>query len=625
MMPKKSFAETAMELGGKTFEEIKSMGKVDKADDQVEELFSLKYQTVNSPAHRAVWDHDFPSKEFFNFNPDEDEFPKVKKKCLQVIRKHKKEDTIYNSSTGKLSDQLISDLASAGYFGLLVDLPKKPAMKLTEFVSFLSQVATLEPNVAGLASVHGCIGAVDPVRTFGTEEQKKKFLPLLASGKKLSAFALTEPNAGSDLTALKTRAVLNGDHYIVNGEKLFITNAICGRLISLVCMIDGEPQVLIVDLPNKQTKNFKIKKYGLYALTRLNNNGLIFKDFKVPKENLLSVDKGNGLTVAYHGLNLGRISLCANASGCMKVMLADMLPWARFRRTYGGAIISRELVQMRVAKLAGYILSADAMSHWCASLLDQGYRGELECIIAKIFGSECQKEAAIDLCMKTHGGRSFLHGHPLGDNLHDLLAPCIYEGEGDMLNLAFFKSLVKDHGVKYFEPIGWAMKNAGIDGMPNALQFMKNIKVFMPYMKWMLDEYTCKFNVNLDGVCYSLADHASFATNNLRKSASQISKIMRKYQLKLADRQCRMSLISSKIQNLIIMLATIGFASERGSDIDIEIADVSCEFLKNKVIGSHPTDHQLRKAVELGKKIAENKFIFGDDINGSEILMPYEQ
>ena len=71
-----------------------------------------------------------------------------------------------------------------------------------------------------------------------------------------------------------------------------------------------------------------------------------------------------------------------------------MLPWARFRKTYGGAIVSRELVQMRVAKLAGYILSADAMSHWCAGLLDQGYRGELECIIAKIFGSECQKEAA---------------------------------------------------------------------------------------------------------------------------------------------------------------------------------------------------------------------------------------
>ena len=88
-MPKKSFAETAMELGGKTFEEIKSMGKVDKADDQVEELFSLKYQTANSPAHRAVWDHNFPNKEFFNLNLnlDEDEFPKIKKKVSSSCKK----------------------------------------------------------------------------------------------------------------------------------------------------------------------------------------------------------------------------------------------------------------------------------------------------------------------------------------------------------------------------------------------------------------------------------------------------------------------------------------------------------------------------------------------------------
>ena len=93
----------------------------------------------------------------------------------------------------------------------------------------------LEPSVAGLASVHGCIGAVDPIKTFGNKYQKEKWLPLLASGEKLSAFALTEPCAGSDMTALKTTAILEGDHYVVNGEKLFITNAICGRLISLVC------------------------------------------------------------------------------------------------------------------------------------------------------------------------------------------------------------------------------------------------------------------------------------------------------------------------------------------------------------------------------------------------------
>ncbi len=106
-----------------------------------------------------------------------------------------------------------------------------------------------DPTIAGLASVHGCIGAVDPVRTFGDEEQKERFLPGLASGERLSAFALTEPCAGSDLTALRTRAVLQGDQYLVTGEKLFITNVVPGRTIGLVCLIDDKPAVLICELP----------------------------------------------------------------------------------------------------------------------------------------------------------------------------------------------------------------------------------------------------------------------------------------------------------------------------------------------------------------------------------------
>src|ERR671922_972042 len=102
------------------------------------------------------------------------------------------------------------------------------------FTRFLTRVATLDATVAGLASVHGCIGAVDPVRTFGSAEQKARFLPRLASGEALSGFALTEPGAGSDLTALRTTATLVGDHYEVTGEKLFITNIVPGRTAGVV-------------------------------------------------------------------------------------------------------------------------------------------------------------------------------------------------------------------------------------------------------------------------------------------------------------------------------------------------------------------------------------------------------
>src|SRR5207244_11701984 len=132
------------------------------------------------------------------------------------------------------------------------------------------------------------------------------------------------------------------------------------------------------------------------------------------------------------------------------------------RSTYGQTINTRELVKRRIARLAALIAGADALVAWTSWLIDQGYRGELECIVAKIFGSEAQKEAAIELFMKTHGGRSFLKGHLFGDNVHDFLAPCIYEGEGDMLGMAFFKSLVKEHGKAFFEPIGKALQRAQI-------------------------------------------------------------------------------------------------------------------------------------------------------------------
>src|SRR6185436_757802 len=259
----------------------------------------------------------------------------------------------------------------------------------------------------------------DPVRTFGNAEQKSRFLPRLASGRSLSAFALTAPCAGSDLTALRTRADRVGDEFVVNGEKLFITNVVPGRTLGLVCLIDRKPAVLVVDLPEAENEHFQLRKYGLYALKHTHNQGIIFRDFRVPAANLLVPKRGDGLTIAYHGLNLGRVALCAGAAGNMRLMMASMLPWANFRVTYGESIAKRELVRRRLGRLAGLIVACDALVAWCSTLLDQGYRGEMECVIAKIFGSEVQKEAAIELFMKTHGGRSFLHGHIFGDNVHE--------------------------------------------------------------------------------------------------------------------------------------------------------------------------------------------------------------
>jgi len=633
-----SFAETAMKLSGKSEEESRSIGAVDMADDQVEKLFAKKYQTTNSPAHLAVWSNNLPLDQFVGSTPETpSDTARVMQESYDLIRERRLNGTLYDENQ-KITEEALNALGAAGYWGLLVDRSYGgQGVSFVSFARFLTKMATIEPTVAGLASVHGCIGAVDPIRTFGTAGLRKKYLPLLASGERLSAFALTEPCAGSDLTALRTRAVLDGDDYVVNGEKLFITNAVPGRTVGLVCLIDDRPAVLIADLPEQENEHFQIVSYGLYALRQTHNNGLKFRDFRVPKENLLVPQRGDGLTVAYHGLNRGRVALCANAAGTMRVMLAGMLPWSKFRRTYGEPIQNRELVQRRVGKLAGMIVGADALVEWCAWLLDEGYRGEMECVVAKIFGSESQKEAAIELLMKTHGGRSFVKGHMLGDYVHEYLAPCIYEGEGEMLGMSFFKSLVKEHGKRFFEPIGYALQAAGIK-KPNPLNPMHAWalrKAVLPYLKWRVGEifsgkelfggiFGGSGTPNLPQMPGDLREHALFAIRSLRKSRLEIDAMMTKYQLALPDRQCLMAQMSGRIQNMVIMLTACLYAARQDDEVIHMSVDVLCREMKQQITGARPDSRYFRAATKLGARIAAGGFSAVAGVDAPEILMPYE-
>jgi alkylation response protein AidB-like acyl-CoA dehydrogenase len=624
-----SFAETALKLGGKSADEAGRMGALDKADDQVDQLFAKKYQTTNSPVHRAIWDRELPVDLFESKTPvAPPEVDRVMQDSLAIMRKHVQAKTNLDDQR-KVPQNVLDELGEVGYWGLLVDKQYGGSgAPFAAFASFLTKMAIIDPTIAGLASVHGCIGAVDPVRTFGNAEQKQRFLPELASGRRLSAFALTEPGAGSDLTALKTVAVKEGNEYVVNGEKLFITNVVPGRTIGLVCLIDKRPAVLIVDLPPEENDQFQLCKYGLYALKHTYNQGIVFKNLRVPAENLLKPQRGDGLTIAYHGLNLGRTSLCANAAGTMRLMMASIIPWAKYRKTYGAAIASRELVQRRLARLAGLTVACDALVQWGGGLIDEGYRGEMECVIGKIFGSEAQKEASIELLMKTHGGRSFLHGHMFGDNVHEYLAPCIYEGEGEMLGMAFFKSLVKQHGTQYFEPVGKALQASGIKNpnMANPMHLWALRKVFVPYAKWLAGEaLRPKPRPNLPSMPETLRRHAEYACSQLQGAPYEISyKTLSKHQLGLADRQCRMSELSSRLQDMVTILCTSLYAARQNDEVVRQAADIICQDLTRKLTGQRPSDRYFRSATKLGEAIVEGGFKSIAGLDVGEIMMPYD-
>ncbi|MCA9806140.1 MAG: acyl-CoA dehydrogenase, partial [Cyanobacteria bacterium HKST-UBA02] len=363
-------------------------------------------------------------------------------------------------------------------------------------------------------------------------------------------------------------------------------------------------------------------------LSHAHNNGLKFKNLKVPKENLLAVPKGDGLTVAYHGLNMGRLALCATASGVMRLMLANMLPWANFRETYGKAIETRELVKRRIARATALIAGSDALVAWGSWLLDQGYRGELECIIAKIFGSEAEKECAIELFMKTHGGRSFVQGHIFGDNVHDFLAPCIYEGEGEMLGMAFFKALAKNHGSTYFEPVGLALQKHGIRAFnpvnPGHAWALRS--ELMKYMGWYISRVASgKDKREVSDMDPRLNEHINFALEQLHQHPLELSEAMVTHQLKLPDRQCRIAEMSQRVQDTITILVTASWAHELKDKVMTAAADILCQDLTRKLIGERPSDSYYKACSKLADMVIEGEFKDLQTIEKADIIFSYEK
>jgi hypothetical protein len=250
----------------------------------------------------------------------------------------------------------------------------------------------------------------------------------------------------------------------------------------------------------------------------------------------------------------------------------------------------------------------------------------MECTVAKIFGSESLKESAIDLFMKTHGGRSFLHGHIFGDNVHEYLAPCIYEGEGEMLCMGFFKSLIKEHGHKYYEPIGKALYAAGIKqpNMANPAHMMKLAPAAMPWLKWRANEMVAgPVRAKLPSMPPSLAELAQFAADNLQGSRLEVDRLMQKNQLKLADRQCLMVELSQRIQSMIVMLTTSLWAARQSDELVKTAAIVLGRDIRRQLTGKRPTSEDFRLTTKLGSDIAEGGFKAIAGVEEVELLMPY--
>lgn len=649
----KSARNIAAEVGtlaGHSADEIARTSEVTGLDAMARKLYGDKGNSSASCIHRLLWG-DVSLAEFAAVEPEFD--PRVEEifqATLAALIKNRDEGTLYGEDE-KISAKTIADLGKAGYWGLRV--PKEYGGAGAADVHFFRVITRLSQagfhNEAGLASVHGCIGAVGPISLKGSEAQKQKYLTALASGEFTSCFALTELGAGSDLANVKTIARRVGDQWLITGEKRFITGSGHGKLCCLVACVEGESNargemtkaVFIVELPDSDSESFELVRYKLHPLKHIPNNGLRFKNFAIPAENRLTPPGDNGMVTAYHGLNYGRIAVEANAAGAIRQILRSITgsvsaaailtadegtrataSWGEFRHTLGREIQRRDLVRERIARLASLTVVCDALRDWSASKLWSGFRGELECTMAKVFGSWAQEEAALKQGLLTHGGRSLIQGHLIGDNIHDFLAALIYEGENHMLLMKFFLEMGEQHGEKYMIPLGDGM-NQLKKGDPRGLLTLA--RVLPAYGLWNVKALLKVLapTETIRGFDPRLSRHVAFALRQGKKLAVKMNYYMVKHQVKLGDRQGRVIELSKDVLNAGLILVTAMHAQRKGDEATIAAADIFCTEARRELSGGRKTDAYFASCNKLADLVIAGNFAQLEGTHESPILWAY--
>jgi len=347
--------------------------------------------------------------------------------------------------TGRYPGELVRQMAELGLMGVAV--PEEyggSGMDNICYAIAMEEIARACASTAVIMSVNNSL-VCDPLLKFGTEEQKKKYLVPLASGKKLGCFGLTEPGAGSDAGSQKTTAVRNGDHYVVNGTKNFITNAPEADTCILFAMTDKEKKhkgitAFILDMKLLGVSIGKHeKKMGIKASP---TSSVILEDVKIPAADRLGND-GDGFKIAMNTLDGGRIGIAAQAIGIARASLEDALAYAKERKQFGQAIAEFQAIQWMLADMATEIDAARLLAYRAAWLKDRKSRHSKESAMAKLYASETAMRAGVK-GIQIHGGYGYIKEYPAERHFRDAKITEIYEGTSEIQRLVISSALLKD-------------------------------------------------------------------------------------------------------------------------------------------------------------------------------------
>ena len=339
----------------------------------------------------------------------------------------------------------VKEMAKLGIMG--INFPEeyggagKNTMHYTIAVEEISRVC----GSTGITyAAHISLGSF-PIYAFGTEEQRRKYLVPLAKGEALGAFGLTESNAGSDAAGTQTTAVLDGDEYVINGTKCFITNASVGQTAVITAMTDKTKGTKGISsfIVEQGTPGFQIgKKENKMGLRGSDTCELIFENCRIPRANLLGKE-GEGFKQFMITLDGGRISIGAMALGIAQGALDASVTWAKERIQFGKPIANLQAIQWKIADMAVEIEAARNLVYYASRLKDTGKRFTKEGAMCKLYAAEVAMRATIQ-AVQIHGGRGFMREYPVQRFMRDAKLTEIGEGTSEIQRLVIARQLLRE-------------------------------------------------------------------------------------------------------------------------------------------------------------------------------------
>ncbi|MCA0991191.1 acyl-CoA dehydrogenase [Pseudalkalibacillus hwajinpoensis] len=347
--------------------------------------------------------------------------------------------------TDRFPREVIKRMGELGLMGIPIPEAYGGAeMDYSSYIIAIHELSKVSATVGVILSVHTSVGTL-PILAFGTEEQKKRYIPKLATGEYLGAFALTEPSSGSDASSMKTRAVRDGDHYILNGSKIFITNG--GEADTYVAFARTNPDekgskgvtafIIERDMPGFSVGK-KEKKMGLHGS---NTVEIIFENCRVPVENRLG-EEGQGFKIAMANLESGRIGIAAQSLGIAEAALNYATAYAKERHQFGKPIGQHQGLGFKLADMATEVEAAKLLTYRAADLKNHGIPCMQEVSMAKLFASKAAVKASIE-AVQVYGGYGYTKDYPVERLFRDAKVCEIYEGTSEIQKIVISRNLMK--------------------------------------------------------------------------------------------------------------------------------------------------------------------------------------